>query len=170
MPTRCCAPCMPRPATIDVSDADQHALASRGDRRQRARRPRGRHDLRAREDGACISAIACRRRVVRGPARAVARGRAADRRRRAPRARSQFAGRRVDYGYLPAAHTDGDLFVHFAGARTCSPSAASSPRKRWPLLDYRNGAWFGGRVRAVERLAELGRSPTRASCRRTGLC
>src|SRR5690606_7543772 len=27
--------------------------------------------------------------------------------------------------------------------------------ERWPLLDYRNGAWFGGRVRALEWLAEL---------------
>jgi len=26
-----------------------------------------------------------------------------------------FAGQRVDYSYLPAAHTDGDLFVHFPG-------------------------------------------------------
>ncbi len=25
----------------------------------------------------------------------------------------EFAGRKIDYGYLPAAHTDGDLFVHF---------------------------------------------------------
>src|SRR5262249_6388403 len=25
----------------------------------------------------------------------------------------KFAGRQVDYGYLPQAHTDGDLFVHF---------------------------------------------------------
>ena len=25
----------------------------------------------------------------------------------------EFAGKRIEYGYLPAAHTDGDLFVHF---------------------------------------------------------
>ncbi len=25
----------------------------------------------------------------------------------------EFAGQQIDYGYLPAAHTDGDLFVHF---------------------------------------------------------
>jgi hypothetical protein len=28
-------------------------------------------------------------------------------------------------------------------------------KDRWPLLDYRNGAWLGGRVRAVERLAGI---------------
>jgi hypothetical protein len=27
--------------------------------------------------------------------------------------------------------------------------------ERWPLLDHRNGAWYGGRVRALEWLAEL---------------
>ena len=25
--------------------------------------------------------------------------------------------------------------------------------EEWPLLDYKNGAWLGGRVRALERLA-----------------
>ena len=31
----------------------------------------------------------------------------------------------------------------------------------WPLLDYRNGAWLGGRVRAIERLADLVKPDTR---------
>jgi glyoxylase-like metal-dependent hydrolase (beta-lactamase superfamily II) len=31
----------------------------------------------------------------------------------------------------------------------------------WPLLDYRNGAWYGGRVRALQRLADLVRADTR---------
>jgi hypothetical protein len=31
----------------------------------------------------------------------------------------------------------------------------------WPLLDYRNGAWLGGRVRAIEQLAGLVRPDTR---------
>ena len=33
--------------------------------------------------------------------------------------------------------------------------------ERWPPIDYRNGAWFGGRVRALERLAELVAADTR---------
>ena len=33
--------------------------------------------------------------------------------------------------------------------------------EQWPLLDYRNGAWFGGRVRALERLADLVKADTR---------
>ena len=71
-----------------------------------------------------------------------------------------FAGRRIDYGYLPAAHTDGDLFVHFADSNVMAVGGVVAA-KEWPLLDYRNGAWLGGRVRAVERLAGLVKPDTR---------
>jgi cyclase len=71
-----------------------------------------------------------------------------------------FAGQQVTYGYLPAAHTNGDLYVHFpeqnllvAGGPVCSES--------WPLLDYRNGAWLGGLVRAHQKLAQIVRPDTR---------
>ena len=66
----------------------------------------------------------------------------------------EFAGRRIDYGYLPAAHTDGDLYVHFPEANVLAAGGVVSG-ERWPLLDYRNGAWLGGRVRALERLADV---------------
>lgn len=72
----------------------------------------------------------------------------------------QVAGRRVDYGYLPAAHTDGDLFVQFADPNVMAVGGVVSAQA-WPLLDYRNGAWLGGRVRAVERLATLVKADTR---------
>jgi glyoxylase-like metal-dependent hydrolase (beta-lactamase superfamily II) len=72
----------------------------------------------------------------------------------------QFAGQQVDYAYLPQAHTDGDLYVHFPGLNVLAAGGVVSG-EQWPLLDYRNGAWFGGRVRAFERLAKLVRSDTR---------
>jgi cyclase len=72
----------------------------------------------------------------------------------------EFGGQRVDYGYLPAAHTDGDLFVHFPRANVLAAGGVLSG-ERWPLLDYRNGAWLGGRVRALERLADLVHPDTR---------
>jgi cyclase len=64
----------------------------------------------------------------------------------------EFAGQQIDYGYLPAAHTDGDLFVHFPKMNLLVVGGVVSAGE-WPLLDYRNGAWLGGRVRALERLA-----------------
>jgi len=72
----------------------------------------------------------------------------------------EHAGRRIDYGYLPAAHTDGDLYVNFVSSNVLAVGGVASAES-WPLLDYRNGAWFGGRVRAFERLADLVKPDTR---------
>jgi len=72
----------------------------------------------------------------------------------------EFAGRKIVYGYLPSAHTDGDLFVHIPDLNLLAVGGVVSA-EAWPLLDYRNGAWFGGRVRAVERLAGLVKPDTR---------
>jgi glyoxylase-like metal-dependent hydrolase (beta-lactamase superfamily II) len=72
----------------------------------------------------------------------------------------EFAAQRIDYGYLPAAHTDGDLFVRFPEKNLLAAGGVVSG-EHWPLLDYRNGAWFGGRVRALERLADLVDADTR---------
>lgn len=66
----------------------------------------------------------------------------------------ELGGQQVDYGYLPAAHTDGDLYVYFPELNVLAAGGVVAA-ERWPLLDYRNGAWFGGRVRALERLADL---------------
>ena len=71
-----------------------------------------------------------------------------------------FAGQKIDYSYLPAAHTDGDLYVHFPEMNVLAVGGVVSGEE-WPVLDYLNGAWFGGRVRAVERLAELVKPDTR---------
>jgi len=72
----------------------------------------------------------------------------------------EFAGQHIDYGYLPAAHTDGDLYIHVpernilvGGGPVCSD--------RWPVLDIRNGGWIGGLVRAYETLAALVKPETR---------
>jgi cyclase len=72
----------------------------------------------------------------------------------------EFAGHQLEYGYLPAAHTNGDLYVHFpdanvlvAGGPVCSES--------WPLLDWRNGAWLGGLVKAHEKLVSMVKPDTR---------
>jgi glyoxylase-like metal-dependent hydrolase (beta-lactamase superfamily II) len=72
----------------------------------------------------------------------------------------EFGGKRIEYGYLPAAHTDGDLYVHFPQLNVLVAGGVVAA-KSWPLLDYRNGAWFGGRVRALQRLATLVKPDTR---------
>jgi cyclase len=72
----------------------------------------------------------------------------------------EFAGQQIDYGYMPAAHTDGDLYVHVPKLNVLAVGGVASAEE-WPLLDYKNGAWLGGRVRALERLAAVVRPDTR---------
>jgi cyclase len=72
----------------------------------------------------------------------------------------EFAGQQIDYGYMPAAHTDGDLFVHIPKLNLLAAGGVVSSAE-WPLLDYKNGAWLGGRVRALERLATVVKPDTR---------
>jgi len=72
----------------------------------------------------------------------------------------EFAGLQIEYGYMPAAHTDGDLFVHIPKLNLLAAGGVVSAEE-WPLLDHRNGAWLGGRVRALERLAKIVKPDTR---------
>ncbi len=71
-----------------------------------------------------------------------------------------FAGQQIDYGYMPAAHTDGDLYVHVPKLNVLAAGGVVSAEE-WPRLDYKNGAWLGGRVRALERLATVVKPDTR---------
>jgi glyoxylase-like metal-dependent hydrolase (beta-lactamase superfamily II) len=77
-----------------------------------------------------------------------------------PSERSESRGQQIEYGYLPAAHTDGDLYLHFPKMNLMVVGGVVSAEE-WPLLDYRNGAWLGGRVRALERLAGMVKPDTR---------
>ena len=72
----------------------------------------------------------------------------------------EFDGQKIDYGYLPAAHTDGDIYVHFPALNVLVAGGPVSG-EQWPLLDFRNGAWYGGRVRAHEKLGSLVRADTK---------
>ena len=72
----------------------------------------------------------------------------------------EFPAQQVDYGYMPAAHTDGDLYLHVPKLNLLAAGGVVSA-EQWPLLDYQNGAWLGGRVRALERLAALVKPDTR---------
>ena len=72
----------------------------------------------------------------------------------------EFGGQQVDYGYMPAAHTDGDLYVHFPQMNLLVAGGVVS-LEEWPLLDYKNGAWLGGRVRALEKMAAVVKPDTR---------
>jgi glyoxylase-like metal-dependent hydrolase (beta-lactamase superfamily II) len=72
----------------------------------------------------------------------------------------EFGGQQIDYGYMPAAHTDGDIYLHLPKLNVLAAGGVVS-LEEWPLLDYPNGAWLGGRVRALEKLAGVVKPDTK---------
>ena len=69
-------------------------------------------------------------------------------------------GEQIDYGYLPLAHTNGDIYVHFRNANILAVGDVASPL-RDPALDYLTGAWIGGRVDSMDLLLRLANEQTR---------
>jgi glyoxylase-like metal-dependent hydrolase (beta-lactamase superfamily II) len=65
----------------------------------------------------------------------------------------EFGGHRIVYGYLPAAHTNGDLYVSVPDLDVLAAGGAVGS-DAWPLLDFWNGAIIGGLTQAHETLAE----------------
>jgi cyclase len=66
----------------------------------------------------------------------------------------------IDYGYLPLAHTSGDIYVFFRTSNVLAVGDVASPL-RDPALDYFTGAWIGGRVDAMDILLKLSNDQTR---------
>jgi cyclase len=67
----------------------------------------------------------------------------------------------VRYGYIPdAAHTDGDLYVHFPQQNVLVVGDVVSGQG-WPVVDYTTGGWIGGMVGGLQRLQALANAETR---------
>ena len=66
----------------------------------------------------------------------------------------------IDYGHLPLAHTDGDIYVFFRDANVLAVGDVASPL-RDPALDYFTGAWIGGRVDAMDTILRISNEQTR---------
>jgi glyoxylase-like metal-dependent hydrolase (beta-lactamase superfamily II) len=66
----------------------------------------------------------------------------------------------IDYGYLPLAHTSGDIYVFFKTSNVLAVGDVASPL-RDPALDYFTGAWIGGRVDAMDVVLGLATEQTR---------
>jgi glyoxylase-like metal-dependent hydrolase (beta-lactamase superfamily II) len=71
-----------------------------------------------------------------------------------------IGGRAIEYGYLIAAHTDGDIFVAFPELDVIAVGDVVSPA-RDPVFDWFGGGWLGGRVDALALLLERSSSGTR---------
>ena len=72
----------------------------------------------------------------------------------------QFGGEQIDYGYLPQAHTDGDIYVHLRKANVIVAGDVLS-RDSYPVIDYSTGGYIGGLTDAAKALLQLGNEQTR---------
>jgi cyclase len=72
----------------------------------------------------------------------------------------QFGGERIDYGYLPQAHTDGDIYVHFRNANVLVASDIAAAGA-YPVIDYVTNGWIGGMTAALQTLVGLANDQTK---------
>ena len=67
----------------------------------------------------------------------------------------------IRYGYIPdAAHTDGDLYVHFPKQNVLAVGDVVSG-EGWPVVDWTTGGWIGGIVGGMQRVLSLVNDETR---------
>jgi cyclase len=71
-----------------------------------------------------------------------------------------FGGEHIDYGYLPQAHTDGDLYVFFRDANVLVAGDVVSVGA-YPIIDYSTNGWIGGMLDATKALVGLTDAKTR---------
>jgi glyoxylase-like metal-dependent hydrolase (beta-lactamase superfamily II) len=62
-----------------------------------------------------------------------------------------FGGETLNYGYLPQAHTDGDIYVMFKNANVVVVGDVLSVGS-YPILDYCTNGWIGGMANATQTL------------------
>jgi cyclase len=71
-----------------------------------------------------------------------------------------FGGETFDYGYLPQAHTDGDIHVHFRNANLLvTGDVVQLPS--YPVIDPATNGWITGMVNGLQALSALGNEATR---------
>jgi cyclase len=71
-----------------------------------------------------------------------------------------FADHKLDYGFLPRARSDGDLYVNFPDSKVLVAGDVLSTGS-YPILDYRTGGWLGGMIDGTKTLLGLAEKDTR---------
>ena len=74
--------------------------------------------------------------------------------------KTTFAGEPIEYGLMPMAHTDGDIYVHFRQSNVLVTGDAVQPG-RLPLLDWRCDGWIGGMQQAHRMLLGIADDSTK---------
>jgi cyclase len=66
----------------------------------------------------------------------------------------------VEYGLMPMAHTDGDIYVHFPLSNVLAVGDAVQAG-RLPMLDFPTGGWIGGMQEAYRTILRLANDTTK---------
>lgn len=74
--------------------------------------------------------------------------------------KTTFGGEPVEYGLMPVAHTDGDIYVHFPQSNVLVAGDVIQPG-RLPMLDFPTGGWIGGMQEAHRTLLRLASDSTK---------
>ena len=74
--------------------------------------------------------------------------------------KTQFGEEAVEYGYLPQAHTDGDIYVFFRKSNVLVTGGPVS-NQGWPVIDFKTGGWIMGLGDALKTLIGLADDKTR---------
>jgi cyclase len=75
-------------------------------------------------------------------------------------ATTTFGGEPVEYGIMPMAHTDGDIYVYFTQSNVLITGDAVQPG-RLPMLDWRCDGWIGGMQDAHRTLLRVANDTTK---------
>jgi cyclase len=74
--------------------------------------------------------------------------------------KTAFGGEPVEYGLMPVAHTDGDIYVHFTQSNVLVAGDVVQAG-RLPMLDYPTGGWIGGMQEAHRTVLRLANDTTK---------
>jgi cyclase len=74
--------------------------------------------------------------------------------------KTTFGGEPVEYGLMPTAHTDGDIYVHFTQSNVLVAGDVVQAG-RLPILDWPTGGWIGGMQEAHRTLLRLANDTTK---------
>src|SRR5215467_6463002 len=72
-----------------------------------------------------------------------------------------FGKEAVEYGYMPQAHTDGDIYVFFPSQNVLVAGDIVTVGQ-YPVLDYVTGGWIGGMQTALTDLLKVAKADTRS--------
>jgi glyoxylase-like metal-dependent hydrolase (beta-lactamase superfamily II) len=71
-----------------------------------------------------------------------------------------FGKRTIEYGHLPQAHTDGDIYVLFPDENLIDAGGVVSGGS-YPIADYCTNGWLGGMMSALQTLIKMADAKTR---------